>query len=137
MTSAVLLDFYGTLAHAETWGPTRQEVLASRGFDVPDEVVASWRDDAIDGKEHVEHSASAEQYRAYRAAASGRGGRSGGMPFDFGGAGGGGFASEVDLGDLFGDLFGRAGAGGGGLRRLRTAAGYRRSAGRSAAAARR
>src|SRR5438270_12760170 len=65
MTRAVLLDFYGTLAHAETWGPTRQEVLASRGFDVPDEVVASWRDDAVDGKEHVEHSESAEQYRAW------------------------------------------------------------------------
>jgi putative hydrolase of the HAD superfamily len=65
MTSAVLLDFYGTLAHAETWGPTRQEVLASRGFDVPDEIVTSWRDDAVDGKEHVEHSESAEHYRAW------------------------------------------------------------------------
>jgi len=65
MSTAVLLDFYGTLAHAKTWGPTRQEVLAKRGFDVPDEVVANWRDDAVDGKEHVEHSVDADTYRAW------------------------------------------------------------------------
>jgi putative hydrolase of the HAD superfamily len=65
MTRAVLLDFYGTLAHAKTWGPTRQEVLAARGFQVPDDVVANWRDDTIDGIEHVEHSHSAEHYRAW------------------------------------------------------------------------
>src|SRR5437868_2346412 len=65
MTGAVLLDFYGTLAHARRWGPTRQEVLAARGFAVPDELVASWRDDAVDGMEHVEHSVSAEHYRAW------------------------------------------------------------------------
>jgi putative hydrolase of the HAD superfamily len=65
MTSAVFLDFYGTLAHAVTWGPTRREVLAARGFEVPDEVVANWRDDAIDGAEHVEHSRSADRYRAW------------------------------------------------------------------------
>jgi putative hydrolase of the HAD superfamily len=65
VTSAVLLDFYGTLAHAEAWGPTRQEVLAKRGFAVPDEVVANWRDDAVDGKEHVEHSVDADTYRAW------------------------------------------------------------------------
>src|SRR5438874_4941220 len=54
----------------------------------------------------------AEQFRQYRAAAaSGRGGR--GVPFDFGGAGGAGFQGEVDLGDLFGELFGRAGRRGG------------------------
>jgi putative hydrolase of the HAD superfamily len=65
MARAVLLDFYGTLAHAKTWGPTRQEVLAARGFEVPDEVVAGWRDDAVDGNEHIEHSESAERYRAW------------------------------------------------------------------------
>ena len=37
MTKAVLLDFYGTLAHAATWGPTRAEVLEAHGFTVPDE----------------------------------------------------------------------------------------------------
>jgi putative hydrolase of the HAD superfamily len=68
VTSAVLLDFYGTLAHAKAWGPTRQEVLAKRGFDVPDEVVANWRDDAVDGNEHVEHSVDADTYRAWERA---------------------------------------------------------------------
>jgi putative hydrolase of the HAD superfamily len=65
VTDAVLLDFYGTLAHATTWGPTRHEVLAARGFEVPDDVVANWRDDTIDGAEHVEHSVSAETYEAW------------------------------------------------------------------------
>jgi putative hydrolase of the HAD superfamily len=65
VTDAVLLDFYGTLAHATTWGPTRQEVLAARGFEVPDDVVAGWRDDTIDGAEHVEHSVSGEAYEAW------------------------------------------------------------------------
>jgi putative hydrolase of the HAD superfamily len=32
---------------------------------VPDEVVAGWRDEAIDGTEHVKHSQSAERYRAW------------------------------------------------------------------------
>lgn len=53
----------------------------------------------------------AEQYRAYRAAASSPGSRGygrGGIPYDMGGAG-------VDIGDLFGELFGRAGGGGGGV----------------------
>lgn len=47
----------------------------------------------------------AETYRAYRAAQSSRGGSGGGIPF-------GGAGADFDLGDLFGDLFGRAGAGG-------------------------
>lgn len=55
----------------------------------------------------------AEQYRAYRSAAAAGGGggggyRSGGIPFDMGGQG-------VDIGDLFGELFGRAAGGGGGF----------------------
>ncbi len=48
----------------------------------------------------------AETYRAYRAAQA-RGGGRGGIPF-----GGGGGGADFDLGDLFGDLFGRAGAAG-------------------------
>ncbi|MDY7230687.1 molecular chaperone DnaJ [Hyalangium rubrum] len=50
----------------------------------------------------------AASYRAYRAARAHGGGGGGGIPF--GGGGGGG--ADFDLGDLFGDLFGRAGAGG-------------------------
>ncbi|MBV8160862.1 MAG: HAD family hydrolase [Acidimicrobiia bacterium] len=65
MAGAVFLDFYGTLAHATTWGPTREEVLAARGFAVPSDIASRWVDEAADGREHVEHSASAERYRAW------------------------------------------------------------------------
>ncbi|HEX8818410.1 MAG TPA: DnaJ C-terminal domain-containing protein, partial [Archangium sp.] len=53
----------------------------------------------------------AEQVRAYRAAQS----AGGGMPFGGGGGGGGGGGVDFDLGDLFGDIFNRAGGGGGGV----------------------
>jgi putative hydrolase of the HAD superfamily len=65
MTRAVFLDFYGTLAHARTWGPTREEVLQARGFEVPADITVRWVDEAADGKEHLEHSVSAERYRAW------------------------------------------------------------------------
>ncbi|WNG36322.1 molecular chaperone DnaJ [Archangium minus] len=45
----------------------------------------------------------AEQYRAYKAAQA-----AGGRPFGGGGVGG----ADFDLGDIFGDIFGRAGGGG-------------------------
>ena len=64
-TKAVLLDFYGTLARASTWGPTRKDVLEARGFVVPEDVFQQARDDAIDGIEHLEHSRSAEHYEAW------------------------------------------------------------------------
>jgi putative hydrolase of the HAD superfamily len=63
MTSAVFLDFYGTLAHATTWGPRFEDVVAARGFQIPADV--SIHDDRIDGREHVEHSRSAEHYEAW------------------------------------------------------------------------
>jgi putative hydrolase of the HAD superfamily len=67
MTRAVLLDFYGTLAHATTWGPTRREVMAERGFEIPDDAAFEWSgtSDNIDGAEHLEHSRSAETYEAW------------------------------------------------------------------------
>ncbi len=49
----------------------------------------------------------AEAYRAYRSARAGGGGP-GGIPFSGGGV-------DFDLGDIFGDIFGRAGGGGGGF----------------------
>ncbi|ADO71518.1 molecular chaperone DnaJ [Stigmatella aurantiaca] len=49
----------------------------------------------------------AEAYRAYRSGRSGGGRGGGGVPFSS--AGGGGV--DFDLGDLFGDIFGRAGSG--------------------------
>jgi len=63
MSSAVFLDFYGTLAHAKTWGPRLEDVLGARGFEIPGGV--SVHDDRIDGREHLEHSASAEHYQAW------------------------------------------------------------------------
>jgi putative hydrolase of the HAD superfamily len=65
LTSAVFLDFYGTLAHAQTWGPTREAVLQARGFEVPGDIAERWVDEAADGNEHVEHSVSADKYRAW------------------------------------------------------------------------
>ena len=65
MSRAVFVDFYGTLAHARTWGPTRAEVLSNRGFRIPDDIAQRWSDEAADGKEHVEHSVDADTYRAW------------------------------------------------------------------------
>jgi putative hydrolase of the HAD superfamily len=66
VTEAVLLDFYGTLGHAATWGPSFADVLAGRGFEIPADV--SVHDDKIDGTEHLEHSESAERYQAWERA---------------------------------------------------------------------
>jgi len=63
--SAVLVDFYGTLVRAESWGPTREEVFANRGFTIPDEARRRWGDEHIDGLEHIEPSRSAEDYRMW------------------------------------------------------------------------
>src|SRR3954462_13191361 len=68
MIKAVFLDFYGTLAHATTWGPTRQEIMAKRGFTIPnDDALAKWTGtfDNIDGTEHLEQSRSANHYQAW------------------------------------------------------------------------
>ena len=62
-TRAVLLDFYGTLAHATTWGPPMEDVLRERGFEIPPDV--SIHDDRIDGREHLEQSRSAAHYEAW------------------------------------------------------------------------
>jgi len=63
---AVLLDFYGTLAHAISWGPPYQDVLAAHGYELPDEVRAAYGDNAVDGTELLEHSRSRDRYEAWR-----------------------------------------------------------------------
>ena len=63
--TAVLFDFYGTLAHAESWGPTYAEVLAGHGVALSDEVRRQWVSDAWDGLEHVEHSVDRDRYVAW------------------------------------------------------------------------
>ncbi|MDQ4134363.1 MAG: HAD family hydrolase [Actinomycetota bacterium] len=66
MTSAVLLDFYGTLARAVTWGTPFEDVFARRGFQLDRDLWARAGEEAVfDGQEHVEHSSTREQYVAW------------------------------------------------------------------------
>ena len=54
--TAVLLDFYGTLAHATAW-VSIDVVLAEHGYELADEVRERWWfESEHDGIEHVEHS---------------------------------------------------------------------------------
>lgn len=62
--TAVLLDFYGTLAEAVTWGPSFEDVLAAHGFDARD-ASAHWRTATVDGLDHREHSGSRDAYVAW------------------------------------------------------------------------
>jgi putative hydrolase of the HAD superfamily len=63
--SAVLFDFYGTLAYAESWGPSYGDVLAGHGITLEDDVRRQWVSDAFDGLDHGEHSVSREAYVAW------------------------------------------------------------------------
>jgi putative hydrolase of the HAD superfamily len=63
--SAVLFDFYGTLAEATQWLSV-DVVLAERGYELPDEVRDRWWNDGIDGIEHIEHSRSRAHYTAWQ-----------------------------------------------------------------------
>ena len=62
---AVLFDFYGTLAHATSWGPSYESVLAGYGVTLSDDVRRQWVSDAWDGLEHVEHSVDRDAYVAW------------------------------------------------------------------------
>jgi putative hydrolase of the HAD superfamily len=66
--TAVLFDFYGTLARATSWGPRYEDVLAAHGVSLPDAVRERWVSDAFDGCEHLEHSVSRERYVAWEKA---------------------------------------------------------------------
>lgn len=68
MARAVLFDFYGTVAYAESWGPTREEVLARHGYELPHSVRERWTVETIDGLDHAEHSRSREHYLAWERA---------------------------------------------------------------------
>ena len=65
--SAVLFDFYGTLARATHW-VSADEVLAEHGYTLSDEHRAIYFADGLDGVEHDEHSQSREHYRAWQQA---------------------------------------------------------------------
>jgi putative hydrolase of the HAD superfamily len=68
-TTAVLFDFYGTLARATAWGATHDQVLARHGYE-PRVALQGWlSDDGLyDGQEHHEHSRSRDHYRAWELA---------------------------------------------------------------------
>ncbi len=68
MARAVLFDFYGTVAYAVSWGPTREETLKRHGYEMPDAVRTRWRVENIDGLAHVEHSHSRDHYLAWERA---------------------------------------------------------------------
>ena len=65
MVSAVLFDFYGTLARASHWVSV-DLVLAERGYVLPDEVRDRWWNSGADGIEHLEHSQSRDHYQAWQ-----------------------------------------------------------------------
>lgn len=64
MFSTVMLDFYGTLAHATQW-LSLDLVLAEHGYELPDQVREQWWSQ-LDGVEHLEHSASRDHYVAWQ-----------------------------------------------------------------------
>jgi len=66
VATAVLLDFYGTLAHATGW-LSIDVVLAEHGYELPREVQERWwMQSERDGLEHVEHSRDREAYAAWQ-----------------------------------------------------------------------
>ena len=65
MVTAVLFDFYGTLAQATHWMSV-DVVLAEHGYELPDDVRDRWWNEGVDGVEHLEHSESREHYQAWQ-----------------------------------------------------------------------
>jgi putative hydrolase of the HAD superfamily len=63
--TAVLLDYYGTLAHATHW-ISADDVLAEHGYELPLETRDRWFNDGIDGIEHLEHSRSRDHYTTWQ-----------------------------------------------------------------------
>jgi len=65
-TKAVIFDFYGTLAETPDWGPSWSELVASVGYELPDDIRDRWWNDGLDGSEHDEHSQSRDHYVAWQ-----------------------------------------------------------------------
>ena len=63
---AVIFDFYGTLARATRW-VSIPEILKDHGVEISDEALRHFFE-GHDGTDHVEHSASREDYVAYQRA---------------------------------------------------------------------
>ena len=66
MPTAVLLDFYGTLAHATQW-LSIDVVLAEHGYELPTAVREKWWfESEQNGLVHVEHSTDRDAYTAWQ-----------------------------------------------------------------------
>jgi putative hydrolase of the HAD superfamily len=65
MTTAVLFDFYGTIASASTWPETPQDVLARHGYALSAAIRELWQRENRDGLDHHEHSVSRSTYEAW------------------------------------------------------------------------
>jgi putative hydrolase of the HAD superfamily len=63
--TAVLLDFYGTLARATNWISV-DVVLAEHGVELDDELRSRYWNDGLDGIEHLEHSSNRDAYVAWQ-----------------------------------------------------------------------
>ncbi|MBK5288319.1 MAG: HAD family hydrolase, partial [Acidimicrobiia bacterium] len=63
--TAVLLDFYGTLARATRW-VSADEVLEAHGYRLSDEQRDVYFAGGLDGSEHHEHSQSRDHYTAWQ-----------------------------------------------------------------------
>ncbi len=64
--TAVLFDFYGTLAESDGTGLRVADVLTEHGYELPDDVARRYWQDGLDGIEHDEHSVSREHYVAWQ-----------------------------------------------------------------------
>jgi putative hydrolase of the HAD superfamily len=62
MTSAVLFDFYGTIATAESWPDTPDAVLARHGYSLPPDVRSMLARELSEGLDHHGHSSDRERY---------------------------------------------------------------------------
>jgi putative hydrolase of the HAD superfamily len=63
---AVLLDFYGTLARNADPTFEIDEVLAKRGYRLPDRLRDQWWNGDLDGIEHLDQSRSREHYTTWQ-----------------------------------------------------------------------
>jgi putative hydrolase of the HAD superfamily len=66
VVTAVIFDFYNTLAETTRFGPSWDELVAELGYTVPEDVRDRWWNDGIDGMEHDEHSISRDHYVAWQ-----------------------------------------------------------------------
>ncbi|MBA3268377.1 MAG: HAD family hydrolase [Acidimicrobiia bacterium] len=72
MASAVIFDFYGTLARAETWGSPAHEVLARRGHTLEMTAYEAWQAEMYDGMDHLAYSRTRDDYLAWERERLGR-----------------------------------------------------------------